>query len=254
MKLLLSALVALSFSVKVLAGDSSADGVVRKLSKRDQAAQRYMVEEPYEAPFGKLFNEEAYLAGETDLNQFVNVIVVNKSASGPGAQTLRLYVNRQLVLTTKVSTGTEELEYISRFKRVIHSMTQGAKTSHWRHTSRGFYTVKRVYGDDYRSGESGYQMPYAMFFDDEHGLAVHQVPPDIAGGEAAAVAALGSRASSGCVRVGGDYIRTIHDSVVAADKGQIPVIDSKTGLQVVDAYGKPKFKVGYRSIVIVEDY
>lgn len=253
MKLVISALVALSFSVTAFADDSS-DVSVRRLSKRDQAAQKYMTEEPYEAPLGKLFDEEAYLAGGTALNQFVNVIVVNKSAAGPGAQTLRLYTNRQLVLTTKVSTGTEELEYISKFKGFVHSFTQGAKQSHWRHTSRGFYTMKRVYGDDYRSGESNYQMPYAMFFDDVHGLAVHQVPPDIKGGEAAAVAALGTRNSSGCVRVSGDYIQTIHDAVTAADKGQIPVVDSRTGLQVVDAYGKPKFKVGYRSIVIVEEY
>lgn len=217
---------------------------------------KYMVEEPYEAPVGKLFDEEAYFRGELPINQFVNVAVVNKAASGPDAQTLRFYTNRQLVLTTKVSTGRENVEIVNPVSGFFRSLfnTKGATQSHWRHTLRGFYGVTRVYDENYRSGESNFQMPYAMFFNDSHGLALHQVPPDLGGGEAAGIAALGSRASSGCVRVNKDQIIQVHDAVLAADKGQVPAIDSKTGQQILDQRGEPVFKNGWRTIVIVEEY
>ncbi|QDK47131.1 murein L,D-transpeptidase [Bdellovibrio sp. ZAP7] len=253
MKLLLAALLASTFSVAAFA-QSFPEETPLKLSKREEAEKRLMVEDAYEAPKGQLFFEDAYLAGETDFNDYTNIIVINKKARGNGAQTLRLYTNRRLVLTTPISSGTEEVEYIGKFKGVINGIFKGSRNSHWRHTTRGFYSVKRVYDYNYRSGESKFQMPYAMFFNDARGLAVHQVPPDISGGEANGVAALGQRASSGCVRVKSGQINIIHDAVVRADKGQMPVIDTKTGRQMVDQYGKPQTKVGYRSLVIVEEY
>lgn len=220
---------------------------------RAVAEQRLMVEDPYEAPAGQLFDEAAYFAGQTYLSQYVNVIVINKAAK---AQTLRLYTNRQLILTTKVSTGREDVEYISPVAGFLRRFgnKKGTTESHWRHTTRGFYTVKRVENADYRSGESKFQMPYAMFFNDLRGLAVHQVPPDLNGGEAAGEAALGHRASSGCVRVHKDVVVTIHDAVVGGDRGQIPILDSRTGAPVLDAGGKVTYDKGYRTIVIVEEY
>ena len=204
--------------------------------------EKLMVEKPYEAPVGKLFDEEAYLNGELAINQFVNVAVVNKKARGPGAQTVRFYTNRQLILETKVSTGREDVEIVGTFTGLFRKVfnTKGTSTSHWRHTLRGFYPVTRVYDQTYRSGESNFQMPYAVFFNDENGLALHQVPPDLAGGEEAAIAKLGTRASSGCVRVHETPMIQINQAVLAADKGQVPVIDSKTGQQKVDKYGQPK--------------
>jgi hypothetical protein len=213
-----------------------------------------MVEDSYEAPPGKLFDEEAYFRGELAVNQFVNVIVVNKAASGPDAQTLRMYTNRQLILTTKVSTGREDVEHVSPLAGFFRRFGRGATHSHWRHTTRGYYVIKRVEGADYRSGENKFHMPYAMFFNDQHGLALHQVPPDLAGGEAAGIARLGHRSSSGCIRVAKDPVIQIHDAVVAADQGDIPVIDTKTGAQDADQYGRPEFSKGYRSLVIVEEY
>jgi lipoprotein-anchoring transpeptidase ErfK/SrfK len=210
-----------------------------------------MVEEPYEAPAGVLFNEEAYFAGQTALSQYVNVTVINKAAK---AQTLRLYTNRQLILKTKVSTGKEDVEYVNAVSKFLRRFGKGTTVSHWRHTTRGFYTIKRVEDANYRSGENKFQMPYAMFFNEKKGLAVHQVPPDLKGGEAAGEAALGHRASSGCVRVHKDVILTIHDAVVAADRGQIPVLDTRTGAPVLDASGKVTYDKGYRTIVIVEEY
>lgn len=213
-----------------------------------------MVEDATEAPKGQLFDEEAYFRGELPVNQFVNVIVVNKAASGGTAQTLRMYTNRQLVLTTKVSTGTETVEYVSGIARFFRRMGRGALHSHWRHTTRGFYVIKNVNGADYKSGENNFHMPYAMFFNMDHGLALHQVPPDLSGGEQAGINGLGNRASSGCIRVIKNDVIKIHESVLAADRGDIPVIDTKTGLQEVDQLGKPEFTQGYRTIVIVEEY
>lgn len=217
------------------------------------AEKRLMVEDPYEAPAGQLFDEAAYFADQTPLSQYVNVIVVNKAAK---AQTLRLYTNRQLILTTKVSTGREDVEYVSPVSSFLRrfGVKKGTTESHWRHTTRGFYTVKRVEGADYVSGESKFHMPYAMFFNEDHGLAIHQVPPDLVGGEAAGEAALGQRASSGCVRVHKNVIVTIHDAVIAADRGQIPVLDTRTGAPILDAGGKVTYDKGYRTIVIVEEY
>ena len=222
---------------------------------QDELDARLMVEEPYEAPKGVLFDEAAYFRGELPINQFVNVAVVNKSASGDGAQTLRFYTNRQLVVTTKISSGREDVEYVSPvegfFRRLFDS--KGATESHWRHTLRGYYPVTRVMDENYQSKESNFHMPYAVFFSDAHGLALHQVPPDLGGGEQAGIDALGTRASSGCVRVHKDEMIQVHDAVVAADQGQVPVMDSKTGKQVVNDQGQPQFMNGWRTIVIVEE-
>lgn len=224
---------------------------VANADARAKAAQRLMVEDTYEAPAGVLFDEEAYFRGENLLSQYVNVIVVNKAAK---AQTLRLYTNRQLILTTKVSTGREDLEYVSPISGFLRRFGKGTTESHWRHTTRGFYTIKRIEDANYRSGESKFQMPYALFFNEKRGLAIHQVPPDLKGGEAAGEAALGRRASGGCVRVHKDVVQTIHGAVVSADRGQIPVLDTRTGQPKLDAGGKVTYDKGYRTIVIVEEY
>lgn len=216
--------------------------------------RRIMKEDSYEAPRGQLFNEEAYFAGETSYNEFVNVIVINKAASGNGAQTLRLYTNRQLQLTTKVSTGREDVEHIGAIRGIFNGIFKGTTESHWRHTTRGFYTMKRVEGYNYRSGESKFHMPYAMFFNEKRGLAVHQVPPDLSGGEAAGEARLGRRASSGCVRVHKNRILDIYNAVRSADRGEVPVLDTRTGRQVLDKSGRPAYAKGYRTLVIVEEY
>lgn len=55
---------------------------------------RLMTEDTYEASVGKQFDEEAFLRNELPINEFTNVVVVNKAAKGPGAQTARLYINR----------------------------------------------------------------------------------------------------------------------------------------------------------------
>jgi hypothetical protein len=75
----------------------------------------------------------------------------------------------------------------------------------------------------------------------------------LSGGEAAGEWQLGSRASSGCVRVHKNTIQAIHRLVSEAGKGLVPEIDTKTGLQVVNADGTLKTKEGFRTIVIVQE-
>lgn len=222
---------------------------------REQAERRLMVEDAYEAPRGILFDENAYFQNQLPVNEFNTIIVVNKAAKGPSAQTLRLYRNRQLLLVTKVSTGREDLEYVTPQDAEEHRRSgKGALESHWRHTTRGFYPLQRIEGPDYQSRENNFHMPYAMFFNEDHGLAVHQVPPDLQGGEAAGEAQLGHRASSGCIRVHKDFIQEIHSEAVAAGIGTIPVLDTRTGQQRRHGWFKRLEQTrGYNTIVIVEE-
>ena len=221
---------------------------------REETAEKLMIEDSYEAPQGQIFNEENYLNGTSTFKEYTNVIVINKKDKGPGAQTLRMYSKGQLILTTKVSTGVESLEYVTGIAGFFRKFGRGATQSHWRHTTRGVYTIKRVEAGDYRSGENNFHMPFAMFFNDKRGLAVHQVPPDLKGGEAAGENALGHRASSGCIRVHKNTIQQIHTAVVEAGTGETPVLDSKTGEYVKQANGQQALQNGYKSIVIVEEY
>lgn len=220
--------------------------------KRKKAAE-YMVEPAFEASAGRLFNEKEYLAGKSILNKFENVIVINKAADGTTAQTIRMYSNGSQVqlANNKVSTGKEDVEMVKGVVKLFRKLGgKGTTKSHWRHTTRGFYSVKRVEGQNYQSGESDFHMPYAVFFNDTNGLALHEVPWEFS---AEGHEALGNRASSGCVRVHKATIPGINEAVRSAGKGLVPVINTKTGLQERDENGQPKTQTGWKSIVIVEE-
>lgn len=221
---------------------------------REEAKEKFMVEDSYEAPPGKIFDEADYLNGTSNFKGYTNVIVINKKDQGPGAQTLRLYTNGELVLSTKASTGLENLEYVTPFKGFIRKFGRGSRASHWRHTTSGVYTVKRVEGPTYKSRESKFTMPYAMFFNDKRGLAVHAVPPDLSDGEASGERSLGQRASSGCVRVHKNVVQQIHQAVVSAGIGETPVLDTRTGDYVLESNGQKAYQNSYKTIVIVEEY
>ena len=212
-----------------------------------------MKEDATESAYGLLFNEEDFLSGLTPWSQFDNVIVVNKAANGSTAQSLKLYSHRQLILETKVSTGREDVEKVSMLTGFFRKFGKGSTTSHWRHTTRGFYTIKRIENSEYRSGESKFKMPYALFFNSTRGLAIHQVPPDLSSGEKSGENALGTRASGGCVRIHKNVMPTIHQIVTSAGKGSVPVIDTKTGIQKLDASGQPAYENWYRTLVIVQE-
>lgn len=224
-----------------------------------QTADQLKVEPAYEAPAGQLFDEAAYLAGTSPISQFTHVFVVNKAARGTTAQTIRMFTNgKEIPLSfNKVSTGAEDVEMVRGGKKMLRKIGRlfggkGSFTSHWKHTTRGFYSVKRVEGENYASGASLFHMPYAVFFNDVEGLALHAVPPEFAdkGGNDM----LGQRASSGCVRVYKDVIPGINQAVRDAGKGLVPVINTRTGLQELDVNGKPMtLENGWKSIVIVQE-
>lgn len=214
-------------------------------------------DESYEPAAGVLFDEAAYLAGTSVLNQFTNVFVVNKAASRKGlatAQTIRLFTEgKEIQLAyNKISSGAEIMEIPTpkQIRKRKKGKWKGTTTAHCRHTTRGFYSVKRVEAADYKSGESQFHMPYAIFFNDKNGLALHEVPTEFSD---AGHSALGSRASSGCVRVHRNTIPSMNQAVRDAGKGLIPAIDIKTGLQEVDDQGNPKMVNGWKSIVIVQE-
>ncbi len=216
-------------------------------------AESYKVEPAFEAPAGQLFDESAYLAGTSVLNQFENVIVVNKAAKGTTAQTLRMFTNGVEIqlANNKVSTGKEDVEMVKGFTKLFRKLGgKGTTQSHWRHTTKGYYSVKRVEGQNYQSGESSFHMPYAIFFNDINGLALHEVPWEFS---AEGHEALGNRASSGCVRVHKATIPGINEAVRLSGKGIVPVINTKTGLQETDAQGNLRTQTGWKSIVIVQE-
>jgi lipoprotein-anchoring transpeptidase ErfK/SrfK len=130
------------------------------------------------------------------------VIVVNKSAKGPGAQTLKMYERGQLILDTKVSTGKEE-KVKAKSGRIYVSTTP---IGHFRPTN--------IYRD-YMSYTWKAPMPNAVFY--IGGIAIH------ATGESN-YKLLGQRASGGCVRT------TLKDSLLIRQK----VMESGKGFKAGD--------------------
>ncbi len=269
--LLMVAAQVVAFSSVVHAQQVNEEGQEIVISKED----KYKVKPSFEAPEGQLFFESNL--STLPLSGYENVIVINKAqakfdAKGrvidSPAQKLRIYRNGQLykltqngelIDSTKVSTGRENVEIVSGFKKLIKKIFGGKGTSesHWRHTTNGFYTMKRLEGPLYKSGESGFTMPYAMFFNSTNGLAIHAVPPDLsskAGGEAGGEANLGQRSSSGCVRVHKNVVQEIRSLVDAAGRGQVPSVDPKTGNVNKKPDGSDLMIDGYRTIVIVEEF
>ena len=172
------------------------------------------------------------------INEFDVVIVINKSDKGSTAQSLRLYKKGQLTLTTKVSTGREHFE-----KQKKWFWSHGPKNSYFSSTDIGYYTPE--YLDRlHKSQLWGSIMPWAVFFNE--GVAIHQAPKGTED-------MLGSRASGGCVRTSPEAAPVIYQTVEQAGKGDIPMF-SRTGDVVFNmADGQPTRRVGYRTLVIVED-
>ncbi len=175
------------------------------------------------------------------LNEFTNVIVINKANEGSDKQTLKLYVNGQLKLVTKVSTGRERFE-------VGCSEGQDPKLNHcstrpyWSTTPVGYFDVDKL-DENYFSNLWKTWMPFAVFF--ESGIATHQAP---AGTENK----LGGRASGGCVRMHPNFAPIIFKTVQTTGQGLIPVISRDGDLQKTQA-GDTIRKIGFKTLYIVEN-
>jgi len=190
------------------------------------------------------------------MRDFRYVIVVNKSESGPMAQTMRVYENGYLIHQTKVSTGREGFE----LRRKNKVCTGAPMNSYWSQTPTGFYTPKYL-SKDHTSSSWDADMPFAIFFDIDNGLALHQVHRHY-------VEYLGNRASGGCIRQDKDTAENLFLRVQQTEGATVPAVNLD-GTPVLDEQGKVKYinqqfvtseKTGqtlkfstYSALIIVED-
>lgn len=175
------------------------------------------------------------------LQEFTNVIVINKANSGREKQSLRLYVHGQLQLLTKISSGREKYEAGCK-------PGQEPKRDHcsnrpyWSTTPVGYFQAEKL-DEKYFSNLWQTWMPWAVFF--EAGIATHQAP---AGTENH----LGERASGGCVRMHPDKAPILFKAVQSAGQGLTPAI-RVDGSLAVTAAGDTIRKIGYKTLYIVEN-
>ncbi len=175
------------------------------------------------------------------LREYTNVIVINKSNTGPNKQTLRLYVNGKLQLITKISSGREKYEKGC-------SPGQEPKKDHcsnrpyWSTTPVGYFDTDKL-DERYFSNLWQTWMPYAVFF--EAGIATHQAPAGTEG-------KLGERASGGCVRMHPDKAPLIFKAVTAAGKGLVPTLN-RDGTLAKTSAGDVIRKITYKTLYIVQN-
>lgn len=181
-----------------------------------------------------------HFSGQFSESDFVNkpwmrdfrlVIVVNKAATGPTAQTLRVYESTQLIYGTKISTGREGFE----LRRKNKSCAGAPPKSYWSQTPTGFYTPKFL-SKDHKSSSWDSDMPYAVFFDIDNGLALHQAAPSY-------MSMLGQRASGGCVRQDKQSAEYIFNMIAATENAIVPGVNVD-GTPVLDENGQVKYSKG----------
>lgn len=162
------------------------------------------------------------------MRDFRYVIVVDKASKGLTAQTMRLYEFGQLVRTNKVSTGREGFE----LRRKNPSCTGAPPKSYWSQTPTGYYTPKFL-SRDHKSSSWDSEMPFAVFFDIDNGLALHEVHPGYE-------KYLGGRASGGCVRQDKDSAQDTFERIAATEGARVPAVNLD-GTPVLDEQGNVKY-------------
>lgn len=191
-------------------------------------------------------------------NNFDLFIYVNKAEQGPWAQQLFAFAKPSgqnpdaemiLMMDTPASTGREAVERAKDGQLVSTA------------TPAGFYEIdpKRL-EVGHHSRQWQQDMPNAMFFDWQNrgvqtGLAIHGVT------DAPSIAALGHRASAGCIQLSLDASRQLFDIVAGDFEGDVPQFaydrkkhtTSNTGELAHSADGQIVMAHGYRALVIVED-
>lgn len=158
------------------------------------------------------------------MREFRYVIVINKADSGPYAQMMRLYENGTLIKTTNISTGREGLE-LRRKKPVCAG---APRKSYWSQTPTGFYTPKYLEAQ-HTSSSWDSEMPFAIFFDIDNGLALHQVYSKYE-------KYLGQRASGGCIRQDPATAEDLFNRVRETRGATVPLIQVD-GSPVLDQNG-----------------
>ena len=143
---------------------------------------------------------------------FRYVIVVNRAAKGLDAQTMRVYENGTQIHRAKVSTGREGFE----LRRKNPNCLGAPPKSYWSNTPTGFYTPQFL-SRDHKSSSWDADMPFAIFYDLDNGLALHQVMQQYE-------SRLGNRASGGCTRQDPQTAAWLFDLVKSTERTPIPEI------------------------------
>lgn len=128
------------------------------------------------------------------------VVLINKSAAGPNAQTMTVYENGSEVMKTKVSTGKEE------------RVTSSSGRTYVSTTPNGFFRPTKMY-TDYLSYTWNAPMPNAVFF--IGGIAIHATGTSN-------YSKLGTRASGGCVRTTLEISKQFRELVMNSGRGSSP--------------------------------
>ena len=189
------------------------------------------------------------------LREFRYVIVVNKAAKGKTRQSVRVFEYGNPLSTSRVSTGREGFE----LKRKSRECYGAPPKSYWSNTPTGYYTPKFLDKDKVSSSWDA-DMPYAIFYDIDNGLALHSA-------NRTTKKAIGRRASGGCTRLPEDFAQELFFRVKETEGAVIPVIQPN-GEPTLDESGElvrtnfqmhtyksgkiSKFKT-YSALIIVED-
>jgi hypothetical protein len=226
---------------------SYTDSELRSILPREK--ERALKNTPASYPVEKLDIKTAY-DKRPWLRDFRYIIVVNKSAEGTSAQSIIVYEDGYRIAADRVSTGREKLE----LGRKHDSCSKQPPESYYSVTATGYYPIQFL-DFDHRSGSFDADMPYSMFYDRSHGLALHQVLN-------AYEAKLGTRASGGCTRVRKNLVSNLYERVSRTEGAEIPVIQ-KDGTAVLDANGQVKKTTtnliynrpypAFSAIVIIQD-
>lgn len=191
-------------------------------------------------PIIRTFSENDFQAYPW-LNEFKNVIVINKANTGDDRQSIKLYEDGKLVLVSKASTGREKYEEGCKPGQDPKADHCSAR-AYWSTTPVGYFDVDKLV-ENYFSNLWKTWMPYAVFF--ESGIATHQAP---AGTESK----LGQRASGGCVRLHPNIAPVIYKKVQDAGQGLVPVLARNGDLKKTPA-GDTIRRIGYKTLVIVQN-
>jgi hypothetical protein len=189
------------------------------------------------------------------LQNFGLFLYISKAEHGPWAQHMYVFAkqddgNLDLKYNWLVSTGREKIEFNYAGRRLATN------------TPPGYYQLDpdRMYRH-HTSGEWHQPMPYAMFFnwihdDRQTGLAIHSASGD------EEVAAIGQRASAGCIRLSPANAATLFALIRSQYKGLAPRFAfnrrtgtmSNEGILVRDARGNVKMAEGYKVLIFIENY
>nr|WP_295903938.1 L,D-transpeptidase [uncultured Bdellovibrio sp.] len=163
-------------------------------------------------------------------SEFPIVLVINKKASGPGAQRMKVYEYGKLVAEWKTSTGRERWE------------TAKSGRTYFTGTPTGYYYPYELIRNGWSETWDA-PMDFSVFFNG--GVAVHATTSNH-------YSELGYRASGGCVRLHRNNASYIYERILQEGRGLVPIIN-QSGMVSRDRYGRPLRAVKWRTLIVVED-